>query len=218
MRAGTRGHAFAGGARRRNWLAKRHNTLSLGKGGRDAFEELLSRELDALYGMALRLCRGRSTDAEDLLQETALRAFRHFNELRELGAGRTWLFRILLRTHLNRTRAADRRKETLESDLDEATFEQALAAWQGVETRVGIEGDYLLREQVTAAVDALPGPMRDVLWLVDVEGFRQREAAELLDVPEGTVASRLYRARRTLRDALAALIESSSGKDQKEPS
>lgn len=59
--------------------------------------------------------------------------------------------------------------------------------------------------------------MRDVLWLVDVEGFRQREAAELLDVPEGTVASRLYRARRALRDALTALIQSPPGKDQKEP-
>lgn len=217
MRAGTRGHAFADGTRRRNWLAKRHNAPSLGKGHRDSFEELLSRELDALYGMALRLCRGRSTEAEDLLQETALRAFRHFKELRELGAGRTWLFRILLRTHLNRTRAATRRRETFESDLDENAFEQALAAWHGVEPRGG-EGDYFLRERVAAAVDALPGPMRDVLWLVDVEGFRQREAAELLNVPDGTVASRLYRARRALRDALTASIESSPGKEQKEPS
>lgn len=199
-------------------LTKRHNPPSPGEKHGDSFEELLSRELNALYGMALRLCRGRSIEAEDLLQETALRAFRHFNELRELGAGRTWLFRILLRTHSNRMRAADRRRETLESDLDEAAFEQALAAWRGLETRPDIGSDYFLRERVAAAFDALPGSMCDVLWLVDVEGFRQREAAEVLDVPEGTVASRLYRARRALRDALATSIESSPGKDQKEPS
>lgn len=77
--------------------------------------------------MALRLCRGRKVDAEDLLHESVLRAFRHFDELRELEAGRAWLFRILMRTHLNRTRAADRRRETFESDLDEGAFEQALA-------------------------------------------------------------------------------------------
>lgn len=146
MRAGTRGHAFADGTRRRDWLTKRHNAPGPDKGRSDSFEDLLSRELDALYGMALRLCRGRSAEAEDLLQETALRAFRHFNELRELGAGRTWLFRILLRTHLNRTRAADRRRETFESDLNEAAFEQALAAWHGVDTRPGIGADCFLRE------------------------------------------------------------------------
>lgn len=168
--------------------------------------------------MALRLCRGHRADAEDLLQESAFRAFLHVHELREPGAGRTWLFRILLRTHLNRARAADRRRETFEGDLDEAAFEEALAAWCGGAMALPAERDYLLRERVTAAVDALPAPMRDVLWLVDVEGFRQREAAEILDLPEGTIASRLYRAHRALRDALASVIGSSRGTDQKESS
>lgn len=168
----------------RGSLTKRHKAGPGEKRG-DSFEELLSRELDALYGMALRLCRGRKADAEDLLHDSVLRAFRHFEELRELGAGRTWLFRILLRTHLNRTRAADRRRETFESDLDEGAFEQALAGWRGFDTKPDVGTDYFLRDRIAAALDELPGPMREVLWLVDVEGFRQHEAAEVLDVPEG---------------------------------
>jgi len=199
-------------------LTKQYKAGSPGEKGGDSFEELLSRELGALYGMALRLCRGRNADAEDLLQESVLRAFRHFDELRELGAGRAWLFRILIRTHVNRTRAADRRRETFESDLDEGAFEQALAGWRGFDTKPDAGVDYFLRERIAAALDGLPGPMREVVWLVDVEGFRQHEAAELLDVPEGTVASRLYRARRALRDALAKSTEGLPRKEQKEPS
>jgi RNA polymerase sigma-70 factor (ECF subfamily) len=176
----------------------------------------LVRELDALYGMALRLCRGREADAEDLLQESVLRACQHFGELRQVAAGRAWLFRIVTRTHLNRIRAAERRRETFEGDLDDGMFEQALVAWHTLDTHDPI--DALLRDRVTAAVDELPLQMREVLWLVDVEGFRLREVEEILDLPAGTVASRLYRARRTLRDALAPWIDMPSRKERKEQS
>ncbi len=183
----------------------------------DPFEELLVRELDALYGTALRLCGGRQADAEDLLQEAVLRACQHFGELRQLAAGRAWLFRILTRTHLNRVRTMERRRETFEGDLDEGTFEQALAAWHALETR-DVVIDALLQDRVTVAVDELPLPMREVLWLVDVEGFRLREVEEILDLPAGTVASRLYRARRALRDTLAPWIVMPSRKERKEQS
>jgi len=177
----------------------------------------LVRELDALYGTALRLCGGRQADAEDLLQEAVLRACQHFGELRQLAAGRAWLFRILTRTHLNRVRTMERRRETFEGDLDEGTFEQALAAWHALETR-DVVIDALLQDRVTVAVDELPLPMREVLWLVDVEGFRLREVEEILDLPAGTVASRLYRARRALRDTLAPWIVMPSRKERKEQS
>lgn len=177
----------------------------------------MAHELNALYGMALRLCRGREADAEDLLQESVLRAFRHFGELREIRAGRAWLFRILIRTHSNRMRAVERRRETLEGDLDEGAFEQALASWHALEAQ-DVAIDYLLRDRVTAAVDELPLTMQEVLWLVDVEGFQLREAAQVLEVPAGTVASRLYRARRAVRRALAPWIDLPAGKEQKEQS
>jgi len=200
----------------RDSLTKRRRARSLGDKQRgDPFEELLARELDALYGMALRLCGGREADAEDLLQESVLRACQHFGELRQVAAGRAWLFRILTRTHLNRMRAAERRRETFEGDLDEGTFEQALAAWHAFETH-DVPLDVLLRDRVKAAVDELPLPMREVLWLVDVEGFRLREVEEVLDLPAGTVASRLYRARQALREALAPWIDVPSGKQGKE--
>jgi RNA polymerase sigma-70 factor (ECF subfamily) len=169
-----------------------------------AFEELLTEHLDALFGTALHLCNGRLADAEDLLQDAALRAFEGFGSLRELGAGKAWLFTILLRTHLNLIRSGKRRGETLASDLDEAAFEDALAAWKPASTPEEVTAANELRERIAAALDALDPQLRSVVHLVDVEGFTQREVAKMLDIPEGTVASRLFRARRLLRDELAA--------------
>ncbi len=166
------------------------------------FEELLSEHLDALYSSALRFCVGRAADAEDLLQDAVFRAFQHFDDLREPAAARAWFFTILTRTNLNRLRTRRRRAETLASDLDEREFEEALAGWQH-----GIAPDeytdvLLTRQRLTAALDTLDEDVRPVIWLSDVEGFRQREVAEMLDIPEGTVASRLFRARRALRGVL----------------
>lgn len=169
---------------------------------REAFEELLAAHLDELYRTALQLTAGHEADAEDLLQEAALRAFLSVSDLRELGAARSWLFTILVRTHLNRQRTRRRRAEVPESDLEPAAFEAALAAWQPPATPVEELDRRLLRERLAAALDRLAAPLRAVAWLVDVEGFRQREVAEMLEIPEGTVASRLYRARQQLRTEL----------------
>lgn len=173
-----------------------------GREGRDsshrAFEELLSEQLDALYRTALRLCGGREADAEDLLQDTALRALRGFRDLRDQDAGRSGLFTILMRTHLNRVRTARRRAETFSGDLEEPAFERVLEEWRSSDTPEDVLESRDLRERLAAALDALEPGMRGVIWLVDVEEFRQWEVAEMLEIPEGTVASRLYRARRKL--------------------
>ncbi|HEX5831527.1 MAG TPA: RNA polymerase sigma factor [Gemmatimonadaceae bacterium] len=175
-----------------------------------AFEELLSAHLDALYSSALRCCGGRRADAEDLLQDAVLRAFEHFAELRDPAAARGWLFTILVRTNLNRIRSRRRRAERLAADLGEAEFEDALAAWlPTVAPDDAAEGRYV-REALAAALDALDAQVRPVVWLVDAEGFRQREVAHMLGIPEGTVASRLFRARRALRDALAPVMRETS--------
>lgn len=164
---------------------------------------MLGQHLDGLYRTALRLCAGSRADAEDLLQESVLRACRAFHELRDEGAGRSWLFTILTRTHLNRVRTSARRRETFAGDLEEPVFERALETWRPSETPDDVLEGRLVREEITAALDALEPEIRAVVWLVDVEGFRQRDAAAMLDIPEGTVASRLYRAHRKLRKQLA---------------
>jgi RNA polymerase sigma factor (sigma-70 family) len=167
-----------------------------------AFEELLAEHLDALYRTALRFCRGRRSDAEDLLQDAMLRAFERFGELRDPAAIRAWLFTILTRTNLNRVRTRRRRAETLASDLHEREFEEALASWRTAEAPDEVVHTALVRERLAAAIDGLDEQLRPVVWLSDVERFRQREVAEMLGIPEGTVASRLFRARRILRDVL----------------
>lgn len=169
--------------------------------GDSAFEDLLSANLDSLYRTSLRLCV-EADDAQDLLQDAVLRAFQHRSQLRDPGAGRSWLFRILIRTHLNRVRSRDRRPENVESDMSEERFEAALADWSA-----DCAGDWLERlaerQRVQRAVEEIDVPFRAVLLLSDVEEFSQREVAGILDLPEGTVASRLFRARRALRDILS---------------
>ena len=167
-----------------------------------AFEEVLAEHLDALFRTALRLCRGHEADAEDLLQDTALRAFNAYGGLREPSAARSWLFTILGRTHLNRARGARRRAETASTDLDEPAFEAALAEWRPLPSPAEALESRQLAEQLTRALDDLAPEQRAIVLLVDVEGFTQREVAGMLEVPEGTVASRLFRARRQLRAAL----------------
>src|SRR3970040_227019 len=97
------------------------------------FEEVVTQHLDALFRAALRLTRGHTANAEDLLQDAMLRACEAYDELRDPGAARTWLFTILMRTHFNRQRSAKRHPEALASDLTDAEFEQALANWPGMD-------------------------------------------------------------------------------------
>lgn len=168
---------------------------------RHAFQNMFDVQLDALYRTALR-CSGTSTEAEDLLQETALQAYVHFGRLRDKGAVRAWFFKILLRTHLNRTRARGRRLEVVASQIEEEAYEDALAAWRPAPTPEQILDRQRSRECLNAALDALSPSLRTVVWLIDVEGFKQREVARMLEISEGTVASRLFRAHQRLRERL----------------
>ncbi len=122
--------------------------------------------------------------------------------MRDASAARAWLFTILTRTHLNRVRSAGRRAEATSTDLDERAFEAALAEWVPMRSPAEEVERLQLAEQLAKALDQLPNELRAAVWLVDVEGFTQREAANTQDVPEGTVASRLFRGRRQLRNAL----------------
>lgn len=186
-----------------SWQQKEQGLKRLGsRPASRAFEEILAEHLDALFRTALRLCRGHEADAEDLLQDATLRAFTNYGQLRDSSAARAWLFTILTRTHLNRLRAARRRAETTSTDLDENAFEAALAEWAPLRSPAEEVETRQLGEQLTRALNELPPELSSTIWLVDVEGFTQREAAGMHQVPEGTIASRLFRARRQLRTAL----------------
>lgn len=174
---------------------------------RRAFEEVAAQHLDALYRTALRYARGDAAAAEDLVQDTLIKALDAWPTLREPERAKAWLFRILSRLHLNRLRHAARHPETAAADVNEAELEQALSAWTpGADPESLAIGEAGL-ERVLEALDALPSAWSQIFWLIEVEGFGYREVADLLGIAEGTVGSRLFRARSALRARLAGTRE-----------
>jgi RNA polymerase sigma-70 factor, ECF subfamily len=173
---------------------------------REWFECTVVELLSDLFGTALRLTRNRA-DAEDLVADTVARGWSHLHELADRSRVRGWLFRILTNAFLSARRTDARRgvHQSLDDETDDgfSLFEQLhapiLLFW-GTPERDFL--DKLLREDVTRAVDALPEPFRLVVVLADMHGCTYQEIAETLQVPIGTVRSRLARARALLQKAL----------------
>jgi RNA polymerase sigma-70 factor, ECF subfamily len=169
------------------------------------FSELALPFADGLYSAALRMT-GNRADAEDLVQETYLKAYRAFGSFEEGSNLRAWLYRILTNTHLSAHRTATRRPEVEDVAEVEDLYRLArLAPGEGV---VGTSAEEaavsaMTDEEVVAALDALPEAFRLVVYLADVEGFSYAEIAEITEAPLGTVMSRLHRGRRALAQALA---------------
>jgi RNA polymerase sigma-70 factor (ECF subfamily) len=163
-----------------------------------AFDAEALAFIDGLYRTALRLT-GRAADAEDLVQETYLKAFRAADRFEPGTNLRAWLFTILHNTARNRVRDGAR-DPIADSDLVEQ------AAWTSAADGDGSPEARLVRETLApdlqAAVDALPAVFREAVWLRDVEEFTYAEIAAMLDVPVGTVMSRISRGRRMLFDHL----------------
>lgn len=159
--------------------------------------------MSSLYSTALRMTNNPA-DAEDLLQETYLRAYRSYGSFKAGTNLRAWLFRILTNAHINRYRAAKRRPE--ETDLDEV---EELFLYRRLRTteHFGESAEdrlmaYFSEAEVVGAVEDLPEAYRMAVLLADVEGFSYKEIAEILDIPVGTVMSRLHRGRKQLQKAL----------------
>jgi RNA polymerase sigma-70 factor (ECF subfamily) len=178
------------------------NLIGWGAGGRRVteFEREALVHLDALHHFALRLTRNRA-EAEDVVQETCLRAFRAFDRFDPGTNCRAWLFTILRNVFLNRVRSQER--DVLETDLGSLD-----AVEPTVDNRVersSPEEQFLqsvLHGDVDRAIQTLPLMFREAVVLVDLEGSSYREAAEVLGCPLGTVMSRLFRGRALLRRAL----------------
>ena len=169
------------------------------------FSELAMPYMDALYSAALRMTRNPA-DAEDLVQETYLRAYRGFGGFKDGTNLKAWLYKILTNTFINTYRARKRRPE--ETDLDDTEdFSlyrrlgglEAAAAERTPETEV-LEA--MPEAVVKEALESLPEQFRMAVLLADVEGFSYKEIAEIMDVPIGTVMSRLHRGRKQLQSRL----------------
>ncbi len=160
------------------------------------FNEMAAQHLDALYRTALRLT-GRPQDAEDLVQETYLRAWRSLHTYRPGTNPKAWLFRILHNAHIDRFRASSRAVPT----VDELEGQDpAFVVHETPETLV-MAG--LMDAEVRQALAEIPEVFRACLILADLEGFSYQEIAEILGIPRGTVMSRLFRGRRAMRRLLA---------------
>jgi RNA polymerase sigma-70 factor, ECF subfamily len=167
----------------------------------DAFAAEVLAYLEPLYATALRLTRNRA-DAEDLVQDTFVKAFR-FTDRFERGTNlKAWLYTILHNTWRNRRRDASR--ETVE--VDSERVEQAGTRPDGpiaFDTPERILMRATLDADLQAALDALPDAFREAVWLRDVEEFSYAEMAEMLGIPIGTVMSRISRGRRLLFERLS---------------
>jgi RNA polymerase sigma-70 factor (ECF subfamily) len=158
--------------------------------------------LNQLYGAARRYTHNQA-DAEDLVQETMMKAYSSFHTYRDGTNIRAWLFRILTNTWISAYHTAQRRPDVVVTEITDAQLaavatrseaELASAELAALESM----GDSEVRD----AVAALPEPQRMVVYYADVAGLRYQEIADILDVPVGTVMSRLHRGRRRLRESL----------------
>ncbi|MCY3807571.1 MAG: sigma-70 family RNA polymerase sigma factor [bacterium] len=172
---------------------------------RARFAELAMPYMDQLYGAARRMTRNDAA-AEDLVQETYLRAYKGFDRFAEGTNLRAWLFRILTNLFINEYRRRKRRPEEVDlGDTDTLYLYRGLGGADSARLSRSAEDELLdgiTSAEVRDAIEALPESYRVAVLLADVEGFAYKEIAEILDIPIGTVMSRLHRGRKRLRQTL----------------
>jgi RNA polymerase sigma-70 factor (ECF subfamily) len=167
------------------------------------FEAAAMPFVDALYNTAYRMTRN-AEDAEDLVQETYFKAYKYYDKFQEGTNLKAWLFKILKNTFINNYRKKQRIppqsdfadiEESFESQLSEELIEKIKSPEQELLANV-------LDQEVQKALEGLPDDYRMAVILADLEGFSYKEIAEILEVPLGTVMSRLYRGRKLLEAAM----------------
>ncbi len=169
------------------------------------FAEQAMPLMDSLYSAALRMTRNPA-DAEDVVQEAYLKAYRGFGGYTEGTNLKAWMYRILTNTYINRYRSKQRRPdETDLAEVEDLFLYRRLGGLEAAASGRSAEDELfesLTDETVKAAVEALPEQYRMAVLLADVEGFAYKEIAEILDIPIGTVMSRLHRGRKALQKEL----------------
>jgi RNA polymerase sigma-70 factor (ECF subfamily) len=169
------------------------------------FADQAMEHMSSLYTAALRMTRNPA-DAEDLVQETYLKAYRAFHTFQAGTNLKAWLYKILTNTFINSYRSRKRRPEQTEiEDVEDLYLYRRLGGLEAVQAGRSAEEevlDHFTEADVKDAVESLPEQFRMAVLLADVEGFSYKEIADILDIPIGTVMSRLHRGRKALQKAL----------------
>ncbi|MCC6549882.1 MAG: sigma-70 family RNA polymerase sigma factor [Ignavibacteriaceae bacterium] len=161
------------------------------------FEREAVPHMDALHNFALRLT-GDEDDANDLLQETYLRAFRFFDKFEKGTNCKAWLFRIMKNSYINAYQKKKKTPVQLDYEEVEKYYENVKPSNPDDAHLTSDTFESLLDDEVSQAIAKLPEDFRTVIILTDIEGFTYEEVAEFVDCPIGTVRSRLHRARKML--------------------
>src|SRR5687768_13151377 len=178
--------------------------LTRRKARRSEFEETALVHLDAMYGAACRLTRN-ARDAEDLVQETVLRAYRFWDTFEKDSNCKAWLLRILTNTFINEYQRRKRSRQVLDAATAEQEATDGVLVHEAGETQRSPETvlvDRSVSDDVQRALEALPEDFRVAVVLCDIEGLSYKEIAEAMGTPVGTVMSRLFRGRRLLQQSL----------------
>lgn len=172
---------------------------------KESFADQAMPYMSQLYSAAVRMTRNPS-DAEDLVQETFLRGYRGFGGFEQGSNLRAWLYRILTNTFINQYRSRQRRPDETDMGEQEDLFLfRRLGGLEAVRANRSAEDelmDFFTDSEVKEALDDLPENFRIPVLLADVDGFSYKEIAEMLDIPIGTVMSRLHRGRKALQKRL----------------
>lgn len=174
-------------------------------GAREDFTNDAMQYAPQLFATALRMTRNRS-DAEDLVQETFLKGWRAFDSYQQGTNLRAWLFRIMTNTFINKYNSQQRRPQETELDeVEELFLFRRMGAFDQSKMSHSAEDQMLelfTDDEVKNAIESLPETFRIPVLLSDVEGFSYKEIAEMLEVPIGTVMSRLHRGRKAMQKML----------------
>jgi len=162
-----------------------------------AFEQEALPHMDALYNFALRMT-GDGDDANDLVQDTFLKAFRFFDKFEKGTNCKAWLFRIMKNTFINSYRKKTKEPDKVDYEDVEKFYETVKPSSTDSAHLEKEIYDNLLDDEITSAIASLPDDFKTVIILSDIEGFTYDEIADFVDCPVGTVRSRLHRARKML--------------------
>jgi len=166
------------------------------------FEEIVFEYIDSLYSTALRLTRNRQ-DAEDLVQDASLKAYQYFHRFEQGTNFKAWIFKILLNTFINKYHKDQRTPPSVQFDKVEYALEESL---KDVDRKTILTDANVFRnlfdDEIVQAIESLPDDYRVAVLLCDIESFSYKEISDILDIPIGTVMSRISRGRKMLQKSL----------------